>query len=251
MTPLDKEYVTAMQTKDGAVFYDTFLNSTIFIVIADAPVAEQTKTAESNETISPIIILDSNGDKCMMLFDTKEKLASWAKREVGFVAIPGRAIVEMMGTEYHWVLNAGTDYVKVFVPDEIQSLKDSYPPKAVKGVKVPLGTQILTGAPAKIPDGVVEALKSKLSLKYPEVEKAYLGQIYYVMNGEQPHLALVIDVNKKNNIAIEDITHDVSVSTAGFLEQDAYIEVIINDGNSSALSIIKAVQPFYDKSLWH
>jgi hypothetical protein len=155
MTPLDKAYVTAMQTKQEAIFYNAFLSSTILVATADSPTSEKTKRAGNNETISPIII-ESNGEKYVMLFDTKERLAAWAKREVGFAAVPGHAIVEMMGTDFHWALNVGTDHVKTFVPDEIKWLKQNL--TKAQAEKLPAGTRVLIGAPAKIP--------SELPLKF-------------------------------------------------------------------------------------
>lgn len=248
MTPLDESYVTAMQTKQEAVFYNAFLSSTIFIPTADSPTSESTKRAGSNETISPIII-ESNGKKYIMLFDTKERLAAWAKKEVGFAALPGHAVVEMMGPEFHWALNVGTDYVKTFVPDEIAWLKQNL--TKAQAESVPAGTKVLIGAPAKVPSGLVEALKKTISSRNPEVESAYLGQVFYVRDGERPHLALVIDVNTKDKVAINAICQDLAVSTKGLLGEGEYIDIMANDGNGTALEITKAVKPFYNKRWWN
>ena len=199
MTPLDTAYVTAMQSKQEAIFYNAFLSSTIFVATIDAPATEKTKRTGENETISPIII-ESNGEKYIMLFDTQERLSLWAKREVGFVAIPGHTIVEMMGTEFHWALNVGTDHVKTFAPDEIKWLKQNL--NKAQTENLPSRTEVLTGAPAKIPSGLVEALKANLASRNTEVKTAYLGQVFYVRDGEKPHLALVIDVNTKDKSTI-------------------------------------------------
>jgi hypothetical protein len=248
MTPLDKAYVTAMQTKQEAVFYNAFLSSTIFMATLDSPASEGTKRAGSNETISPIII-ESNSEKYVMLFDTKERLAAWAKREVGFAALPGHAIVEMMGTDFHWALNVGTEHVKTFVPDEIAWLKKNLTKEQAESV--PAGTKVLIGAPAKIPSGLVEALKKTISSRNPEVKTAYLGQVFYVRDGEKPHLALVIDVNTKDKVAIGAICQDLAVSTKGLLGEGEYIDIMANDGNGTAFEITKAVKPFYSKRWWN
>lgn len=244
MTSLDESYVTAMQTKQEAVFYDAFLKATIFIAIADSPTSESTTRAGSNETISPIVI-ESHGEKYIMLFDTRERLAAWAKREVGCAALPGHAIVEMMGTEFHWALNVGTDYMKTFVPDEIAWLKQNL--TKAQAESVPAGTKVLIGAPAKVPSGLVEALLETISSRNPEVQSAYLGEVFYVRDGEKPHLALVIDVNTRDKVAINAICQDLAVSTKGLLGEGDDLDIMANDGNGTALEITKAVKPFYSK----
>lgn len=248
MTPLDNAYVTAMQTQQEAVFYNAFLSSTIFIATVDSPATERAKRAGNDETISPIII-ESDGEKYVMLFDTKERLVSWAKREIGFAAVPGHAIVEMMGTDFHWALNVGTDHVKTFVPDEINWLKQNL--KKAQAEKLSSGTQVLIGAPVQIPTDLVDSLKRNIAARNPEVRAAYLGQVFYVRDGEKPHLALVIDVNTKDKPTINAICQDLAVSTKGFLGDGEYIDIMTNDGNGTATEITKAVKPFYSKRWWN
>jgi hypothetical protein len=248
MTPLDQAYIEATKNSKESVFYNEFLNSTIFIPTINVPEEDKHSRAEDDDTISPIII-ESNGEKYLMLFDSKERLASWAQREVGFAALPGHAIVEMMGPDFHWALNIGTEYTKTFVPDEIEWLKGNL--KNIEEKSVSSGTQVLIGAPAKIPDGLIESLTKSLSSRNNEVKSAYLGQVYYVQDGEKPHLALVIETEIKDKSIIEAISQDLAVSTKGVLGEDEYIDILVNDGNGTALEITKAVKPFYvRKSSW-
>ena len=247
MTSLDQAYVEASQSGKESVFYDAFLSSTIFIPTINAPGKESNRRTGENDTISPIII-ESDGAKYLMLFDTKERLASWAQREVGFAALPGHAIVEMMGTDFHWALNVGTEHMKTFVPEEIQWLKERT--NEAQEERIASGTQVITGAPAKIPAGLIESLKKNLSTRNSEVKAAYLGQVYYVREGEKPHLALVIDIATKEKSLIEAICQDLAVSTKGFLGEGEYIDIMVNDGNGTTLEITKAVKPFYKKGGW-
>lgn len=246
MTPLDHAYVEATKNSKEAVFYNAFLSATIFISTVDSPDEEkQTRTrAGDNDTISPIII-ESDGDQYIMLFDSKERLASWAQREVGFTALAGHAIVEKMGTDFHWALNVGTAHVKTFVPDEIKWLKGNINVPEEK--MVASGTQVLIGAPSQIPNGLIESLVKSLSSRNGEIKAAYLGQVHYVREGEQPHLALVLDTEINDQSIIEAISKDLAVSTKGFLGDDEYIDIMVNDGNGTALEITKAVKPFYEK----
>jgi len=247
MTPLDQAYIEATQGGNESVFYNSFLSSMLFIATVNAPEKEQNRRAGDNDSISPIII-ESNGAKYLMLFDTKERLASWAEREVGFAALPGHSIVEMMSTDFHWALNVGTDYMKTFVPEEIQWLKENL--QNTQKETVPSGTQVIVGAPAKIPAGLVETMKENLKSRNSEVKAAYLGQVYYVREGEKPHLALVLDVTAKDGSTLEAICQDLALSTKGFLGENEYIDIMVNDGNETALEITKSVKPFYKKGGW-
>ncbi len=70
-------------------------------------------------------------------------------------------------------------------------------------------------------------------------------------DGEKPHLALVIETEIKDKSIIEAISQDLAVSTKGFLGEDEYIDILVNDGNGTAVEITKAVKPFYvRKSSW-
>ena len=247
MTPLDKACAEATQEGKHSVFYNAFLSSIIFIPTLDVPASEQSRRAGENESIAPIIV-ESEGAKYLMLFDTKERLAAWAKREVGFAALPGHAIVEMMSADFHWALNAGTKHMKTFVPEEITWLKENS--KKAQEQKIPAGTEVVIGAPSRIPAGLIESLKKNLSSRNSEVKAAYLGQVFYVREGEKPHLALVLDLQAKDRSVVEAVCRDLAVSTKGFLGDGEGIDIMVNDGKGTALEITRAVKPFYSKGGW-
>ena len=53
MTPLDKAYAAAMQSKDEATFYNEFLRTEIFIATVNLPSDSFKQTGEKKE-INPI-----------------------------------------------------------------------------------------------------------------------------------------------------------------------------------------------------
>ena len=241
MTPLDKAYeVATKQPEKQSDYYSLFLNSEIFIPTHDVPVQEGHKRAGKNETIRPVII-ESGGNQHLMLFDTKERLSAWAKREIGFAAVRGHVVVEMMGSDIRWVLNAGTSHEKVFVPDEIKWLKTSIRSREASLSK---GTKVLIGAPAKIPEGLTESLSKNLS-QNPEVKEAYLGQVHYVKEGEVPHLALVLRIDVPRDSMIDAIRKDVTIASRSFLGKNDYIDIFVDNGSGVASEVIQAVKPFY------
>lgn len=245
MTSLDTAYMAAQESEEHqSSFYNTFLNSELFIPTHDIPEKDQHKRASENESISPIFV-ESEGIQYLMLFDSKERLSTWAKKEVGFVALPGHAVVEMMSAEIHWALNVGTEYVKTFVPEEIQLLKQNLAESKGQETKVTAGTSVFIGAPENVPKGLIESLLNNIK-RNSEIKKAYLGQVHYDKKGETPHLALVIKISNIPQSTIEAIRKDLATATKGFLGESEYIDIMVNDGSGVANEVTKSVKPFYE-----
>ena len=123
LTALDKA-LKAVKTASAKPeeFYNLFLSTSLIIPTWSKPEKTEERLAGENETFDPVII-ESDGEKFLMLFDTTERLVSWAKREVGYIAVPGYAIVEMSLPGVQWVLNVECEYMHQFVLDEIAWLK--------------------------------------------------------------------------------------------------------------------------------
>lgn len=246
MSPLDSAYVAAMQNADEqSTFYNAFFNAELFIPTHTMPKSDQQRRAD-DESISPIFV-ESEGVQYLMLFDSKERLSAWAQREVGFVAMPGHAVVEMMNTDFHWALNAGTEYMKTFVPDEIQWLKEIIANSKGQKTSLAKGTNVLIGTPATIPEGLVESLSKNLA-RNNEIKRAYLGQVHYETQGEKPHLALVLDANELQQSTIDAIRKDLAIATKGFLGESEYIDIMFKNESGVANEITKMVKPFYELS---
>ena len=242
MTPLDKAFEAATKNPDKqSEYYNLFLNSEIFIPTHDLPSKESIARAGEGERISPFII-ESEGKKYLMLFDTKERLSSWAKREVGFAVVRGHVVVEMMSADIQWALNVGTDHAKIFVSDEIKWMKENA--ARVAQVKVAKGTTVRVGAPANIPKGLVEALRKTL-LQNTEVIEAYLAQVLYVQEGEKPHLALVLRIDASQASTAEAIRKELATASRAFLDENEFIDIFVDEGGGIAVDVIKAVGPFY------
>ncbi len=244
MTPLDKAYALAQKDQSNADgYYDLFLNSTIYIPVWDAPERTGERRADNNETINPVIVENDNRHY-LMIFDTEERLSAWAQREIGFISVPGHAVVEMMDPKIHWMLNVGTDYLKEFVADEIQWLKDVLRQSVAQEQTIAAGTEFLIGEPAKVPPGFIDTLKVALP-RNGEVSEAFLGQIMIVGRNEKPHLALVIRMGPVPQTARDAIFNDLAIASRQFIQAPDVIDIFIDDGEGVALEITKAVTPFY------
>lgn len=115
MTPLDEalEGAKTSQCKRNA-FYGLLLNTTVYIPMHET---------ETDETFNPILA-DIDGTTYLMMFDSEEKLSSWAQAPLPYAILPGHVVVEITQGNIHWALNPGTAHTKILVPDEIQWLRD-------------------------------------------------------------------------------------------------------------------------------
>jgi hypothetical protein len=125
MTELDQslaDYIEDEQ-KQGA-FYDLVLNTKFYIpVYAEDEKEVGKREIQKDESIEPVI-LESEGNHYLMMFENEERLSGWAKEQVNYVVLPGFVIVQMTPEKLYWAMNMGTDYQKQFVPEEITWLKD-------------------------------------------------------------------------------------------------------------------------------
>lgn len=105
--------------KNQSKFYDLFLNASFFVPTF---VDEENESAGEAE-VMPLVI-EAEGNDYLMLFDTKERLLSWAQTDAPFVEVPGHVLAATTMPPLHWALNVGTDYSKSFLPDEIAWLRE-------------------------------------------------------------------------------------------------------------------------------
>ena len=121
--------------KNQSEFYDLFLYSTFFLPILhdreprDAAVADQ-----GGREVLPLIT-EAAGNDYLMIFDSLERLKSWAKDqnedenededEVRYVEVPGYVLALSTKAPLHLAMNAGTEFSKQFPPDEIGWLRES------------------------------------------------------------------------------------------------------------------------------
>jgi hypothetical protein len=150
----------------------------------------------------------------------------------------------MASPDMRWALNVNTDYPKIFLPEEVQQLKQIVAQSQSRQIKLTEETRAIVGAPAKIPGGLVESLTKVLS-KNKEVREAYLGQVYFKAAGEKPHLTLVLRVDKPSKALMEAMNTDIGVAIRGLLGEGEYMDFIADETNPLFPIIVKAVKPFY------
>ena len=127
MTELDLALETLRQdmndAKSQSAYYDRFLNATFIVPIQDAQSVEGAAEVMEEGDVLPLVI-ESEGNDYLMLFDTRERLNAWAHAEVDCVELQGHLLAATTMPPLHWALNVGTDYSKQFHPDEIAWLRE-------------------------------------------------------------------------------------------------------------------------------
>jgi len=126
MTPLDTAFKKWLEddknTKLEFDYYDTFLNSTIYVPVHEMPEKKGMKVIDEDMPISPVILQD-DGKNFVILFDSEERLNKWVGDEdMGYACMDGFEILELFGAEAHFLLNVESDYAKEFSPEEIEWL---------------------------------------------------------------------------------------------------------------------------------
>jgi len=127
VTALDKALVIFRQdmtdSKNQSQYFDLFLNTSFFLPIVDEPEAERLDAGRQPGEAMPMVISAEEKDY-LMLFDTVERLHAWAEQDIKCMQVPGFALAKLSQPPLHWALNVGTDYSKVFLPEEITWLRE-------------------------------------------------------------------------------------------------------------------------------
>ena len=125
-TGLDKALQTLRldmsDAKNQSKFYDVFLNTTFCVPTLDQRELDGDVVIEEGQVLP--LIIDSDGDDYLMIFDTEERLKSWAADDVKWVEVPGFVLAATTMPPLHWAMNVGTEYTKQFLPDEISWLRE-------------------------------------------------------------------------------------------------------------------------------
>ena len=103
-------------------FYDLFLNTTFYVPTLDQNELDGESIVEEGQVL-PLVIA-SEGNDFLMIFDSEERLKNWAGAEVKSVGVPGFILAATNMPPLHIALNVGTEHSKQLVPDEIAWLRE-------------------------------------------------------------------------------------------------------------------------------
>jgi len=243
VTDLDAAVEAARNDPDQrAAFYNVFLRADLYIPTRNLPDEESSEDDSDDESFTPLLV-ESEGVPYLLLFDSLERLHSWAEQEIGHIRVPGQTLVEVMDPRLHWILNLGTPFTKEFVSDEIAWLQKTLSGERVERREVPAGTKVLVGAPKNEPEALIEALKPILK-RHSEIRDAHLGQVHYDLEGESPHLALAATLDVEDEELEGAIRKEVAIAARPFLQPGQEVDIHLDDG-PLARKIMEVVDAFY------
>jgi peptidyl-prolyl cis-trans isomerase C len=126
LTALDQALQTLRMDMDDAKrqskYYDIFLNTTFCVPTLDQQETGGGAAVEEGQVLP--LVIESEGNDYLMLFDTEERLKSWAADDVTWVGVPGYVLAATTTPPLHWALNVGIEFSKQFLPDEIAWLRE-------------------------------------------------------------------------------------------------------------------------------
>lgn len=108
--------------KRQSSFYDLFLNTTFCVPTLDRQELDGESDVEEGQVLP--LIIESEGNDYLMIFDSEERLKAWAAEDAKWVGVPGYVLAATTMPPLHLALNVGTEYSKQFLPDEIAWLRE-------------------------------------------------------------------------------------------------------------------------------
>ena len=187
MTPLDEALHRMQDAPDDTdarlAFYERLAGCELFLMLA-------AEAGEHSDAITPEIF-ELQDASYVLVFDREERLAAFAGQVTPFVALSGRAIVEMLAGQ------SGDDHRNIGLGINLDSGPSALllPPSAVAWLHETLGhapsqteeriAEIF--APAGLPERLIEALDAKLATALGLAVAAYLVGVRYD-SGARGHL---------------------------------------------------------------
>lgn len=129
-TPLDEALRSALaEPKFANFFYDTFLNTQVFMPVKKEGTATGTWTELSlKDRFFPLFLSFENG-RAVPVFDSKEKLETWSQNQsFDFLKIKAHVLLKLLDTSMSVVLNCGTELEYILTAEILELLRNSMRP---------------------------------------------------------------------------------------------------------------------------
>lgn len=220
-------------------FYHRLLDSDL-IVLGETNHPGQGGFVAGDDTKLRLVTWRHDGKPVIAVFSSLPRLHEAIKREANYVQLGARTLFTMLGDSAPIVLNPSSAYGKEFTQEEIASLLDGSIFNLPQQIVTEQEQQVLMSQPANYPDKLVAGLKS-LFTQHPEVESAYLAQIYNPAlpdQGSHPIIGLKVEGDPAQLISDAGIVvHDTT--------EPHQIVDFIQMGEGSPSSYLERTEPFY------
>lgn len=247
-TSLDEALKAAKEDPSKeSVFYQRFFNTELFIPIYEKPEEiEARRRAEEGESFSPLIF-PFQGIDYIPLFDTEEKLADWAQKEIGFIALAGYDVIQILGSQHHWILNPGTDYVKEITPREIEGMKDRLQNIEVSPQVLEKGMSLTVSDPGAIPPELVQNLK-RVGSRNNEIDAIIAAKAAYGESEEKPQFIVVVRTGPLESGVRQAIQKDIILAVSPFTNEEEFMDLMFDEGDGAPHDISELGKTIYQKN---
>lgn len=234
-------------TDPGArpAFYRAFLDGELLVIgeISNTiPSSGGYSVAQVGGRLSVMQMQGKDGKPLIPVFSSLPRLQEAITQQARYVQLKGRALLDTVGTALPVVLNPMSPYGKEFLPQELAALMDGSMFKEPESYTLQKDTQVLLGQPADYPQALVDGLKTLFS-HHPQVEKAYLAQMYDPTSGTPPHPVVGIQSSGDFSVIVRDAGL-VSEQTLGKGQFVDFSQLHPGEGDLSDY-MLRSVEPFY------
>ena len=221
-------------------FYHLLLEAGRFVI---GDVVNAAGTAEEG-TLPPggqlrLAGLEHEGHSYHLIFTTLERLQAFAGEPGPHLRMKARELFAATQGAY-FMLNAGDEYGKPLVPEEIAQLLNASPVR--RGIESGEETQIRLGPPPTYPHVLVKALKT-LFADTPAIVAAHLLYIAY-KDGDYPHPIIGVEGGGDWQAVAKEIGDVLKATNSGTLVDVMPLDRANPDGIARALL---EVPPFYSR----
>lgn len=243
-TELDKALAFVQENPDEIhVFYNTFLNSVLYLPTHDTPEEDDKDESPSEKQLRPIFA--QSGDTLfLMMFDSLERLSAWAEKNMGYVGLEGHAILDMMDPKFQWYLNYGSENGRVFGSKEIAWLKAAVQKSVQSPQSLEIDENVILEGPGEVPEVLLEALHG-VANEHVAVREAALGTFYMPDKMNQPDLALAIRTDSMEAAQREVLLDAFTKAARSILSESDEFWIFIAGETAHADRLLAAVDPLY------
>lgn len=224
-------------------FYDALISAQVFIIGSAGVEGDGDEIdLEAGSKIHIQHWEKQDGSQVIPFFTSLEQLQQSVESEESVLALPARSFFTMvLGSML--VLNPNSQYVKEFLPDEINRLLSPEPNLVNEQRVIKKDSKVFLGQPAEYPTQMIDSLKQLFS-NHKDLKRAYLAQMHNGSSDEKPNLVIGIEVEGEP----KKVMNEIGMLIRDTAPQGEPVDLCLVNQFESGLSeyFINDVTPFYE-----